>query len=307
MIIPDIHGQSEKLEELLTHLGWRRTPAGWSSNEPEQEIVFLGDFIDRGPENARVIKTVRSLIDAGKAHAVMGNHELNAIHFHTDHPETGTPLRPHSEKNLRQHASFLSEFAHGSADAADVIAWMRTLPLFREFDALRAVHACWNEDAIATLGGFSDQGRLNEEQFIHAADETHDLFALAETTTKGPEIALPHGYAFSDKDGTVRTNVRVQWWRSDAQSWPDLAMSVPEPDQLPDTALPSDVAASVYPSTAKPVFFGHYWLTGEPALQAANALCLDYSAGKDGPLLAYQVDHGTAHEIDLVNILSASD
>ena len=49
---------------------------------------------------------------------------------------------------------------------------------------------------------------------------------------------------------------------------------------------------AAYPASAKPVFFGHYWLTGEPVLQSPNALCLDYSAGKDGPLVAYRWEDG---------------
>jgi hypothetical protein len=67
-------------------------------------------------------------------------------------------------------------------------------------------------------------------------------------------------------------------------------MSVPDPGELPVTAPPAEVQKTIYPEDAKPVFFGHYWLTGAPVLQAQNALCLDYSAGMDGPLLAYRVE-----------------
>lgn len=38
----------------------------------------------------------------------MGNAELNALHFHTAHPETGRPLREHTDKNLLQHRCFLN-------------------------------------------------------------------------------------------------------------------------------------------------------------------------------------------------------
>ncbi|MEZ5751592.1 MAG: hypothetical protein R3D60_06390 [Paracoccaceae bacterium] len=47
-----------------------------------------------------------------------------------------------------------------------------------------------------------------------------------------------------------------------------------------------------YPVHERPVFFGHYWLSGDPVLQAPNALCLDYSAGKDGPLVTYELHPG---------------
>ncbi len=41
---------------------------------------------------------------------------------------------------------------------------------------------------------------------------------------------------------------------------------------------------------AKPVFFGHYWLTGNLSLQSGRCACVDYSAGKGGPLVAYGFD-----------------
>ena len=43
-------------------------------------------------------------------------------------------------------------------------------------------------------------------------------------------------------------------------------------------------------SSNKPVFFGHYWLEGTPKLQTSGHVCVDYSAGKGGPLVAYRFD-----------------
>lgn len=43
-------------------------------------------------------------------------------------------------------------------------------------------------------------------------------------------------------------------------------------------------------ANGSPLFFGHYWLTGTPVLQSDHALCVDYSAGKGGPLVAYRFD-----------------
>ncbi|MDU8912470.1 metallophosphoesterase, partial [Aestuariicoccus sp. MJ-SS9] len=139
-IIPDIHGQAEKLTSRLASLGYCERRGAWRHDDPRRQVVFLGDFIDRGPQNAAVIDVVRRMIDAGTAHAIMGNHELNAIHFHTDDPETGLPLRPHSSKNINQHASFLEEFPIGANATAEAIAWMKSLPLFLELEGFRFVH-----------------------------------------------------------------------------------------------------------------------------------------------------------------------
>lgn len=286
-IIPDIHGQAEKLRVALKNLGWRRNGTTWLHSERDRQIVFLGDFIDRGPENAAVIRIVRELMDAGRAQAIMGNHELNAIHFHTADPETGAPLRPHDTDNLFQHGSFLNEFPLGASHTKDVLDWMTSLPLFIETDEFRAVHAAWIHSAIDDLRRKTGAGVLSEEQLIRAGRKGDTFYDLAEAVAKGPEARLPHQHSFEDKGGKVRHHVRVKWWNGDARTWRQVAMSVPDIDQLPDAPLPDDLLTTIYPDGDLPVFFGHYWMSGDPELQSANALCLDYSAGTDGPLVTY--------------------
>jgi hypothetical protein len=39
-----------------------------------------------------------------------------------------------------------------------------------------------------------------------------------------------------------------------------------------------------------PVFFGHYWLRGNPMLYRGNICCLDYRIAKKGHLAAYRFD-----------------
>ncbi len=140
-IIPDIHGQAQKLRAALTNLGWQRSGTTWLHAQPDRQIVFLGDFIDRGPENGEVIRIVRELMDAGRAKAIMGNHELNALHFHTKDPDTGLPLRPNNQDSTVQHKSFLDEFPLGARKTKEALGWMKELPLFIEADGFRAIHA----------------------------------------------------------------------------------------------------------------------------------------------------------------------
>jgi hypothetical protein len=110
---------------------------------------------------------------------------------------------------------------------------------------------------------------------------------------KGPELELPPGVTSIDNDGMERTNIRVRWWQLDqAKTLGELIMPAPQ-DQLRRTA-DRDLLAHVpdYPADAPPVFFGHYWLspTGPSQTFPANATCLDYSAGRKGPLTAYRWD-----------------
>lgn len=300
-IIPDIHGQAEKLRTALKNLGWRRNGTTWLHSERDRQIVFLGDFIDRGPENAAVIRIVRELMDAGRAQAIMGNHELNAIHFHTADPETGAPLRPHDTDNLFQHGSFLNEFPLGASHTKDVLDWMTSLPLFIETDEFRAVHAAWIQPAIDDLRRQTGDGVLSEEQLIRAGRKGDTFYDLAEAVAKGPEARLPPPHSFEDKGGKVRHHVRVKWWNGDARTWRQVAMSVPDINQLPDAPLPDDLLMAIYPDGDLPVFFGHYWMSGAPELQSANALCLDYSAGTDGHLVTYSHFSGS-RDLNLENV-----
>lgn len=257
-IIPDIHGQAEKLRRALQNLGWRRNGTTWLHPKPDRQIVFLCDFIDRGPENGAVIRIVRELMDTGRAQAVMGNHELNALHFHTADPDTGAPLRLHDIGSCDQHESFFKDFPLGASHTKDALDWMKWLPLFIETEGFRAVHAAWIQPAIDDRKRHTAKGILSEDQLIRAGRKGDALYDLAVSVAKGPEARLPDPHSFADKGKKVRRHVRVKWWNGDAQNWRQVTMSVPDISQLPASPLPDDLLMTIYPSGDKPVFFGHY-------------------------------------------------
>jgi len=286
-IIPDIHGQADKLNGLLATLGWQRSPAGWRG---DGQLAFLGDFIDRGPDNRTVLNTVRDLMDRGHAVAVMGNHELNAIHYHHTNPITGAPYRPHTAKNTKQHASFLAEFPLGAPETNEWIDWMMSLPLWQDRGEFRLIHACWSEPDMARLQAVD--GQLDRDVLVAAGESEHPSNAALDVLLKGPETDLPPGYGFHDEGGHRREQVRLAWWRHEAKSWREAVSSVPDTSELPDGPMPPALKARTYDPAAKPVFYGHYWMTGVFKIESHNALCLDYSAGKSGPLIAYRFEPG---------------
>ncbi len=92
-IIGGIHGHdghADKLEELLKELGYQSTVfAGALAHrhpDPNRSALFVGDFVDRGPRQLDTVNIVRRMEQAGTAQAVMGNHELNAVSWHTPNP-----------------------------------------------------------------------------------------------------------------------------------------------------------------------------------------------------------------------------
>jgi Calcineurin-like phosphoesterase len=103
--------------------------------------VFVGDLIDRGPEQFEVLDAVRRMVDAGYAQVVLGNHEFNAMGYAVRDPATGRHLRPRSEKNRSQHAAFLAAVGEDSTYHWEWVDWFRHLPLPLDLGGIRVVHA----------------------------------------------------------------------------------------------------------------------------------------------------------------------
>ena len=291
-LIGDIHGHSKPLVELLEKLGYQKTNKVF--RHPKRQVIFLGDFIDRGPNQREVIEIVRPMIDQGEAFAVMGNHEFNAIAFATPDPDNpGEYLRKHSEQNQRQHQAFLNAY-DGASDYEELIEWFRHLPLWLELDGLRVVHACWDAGLMRFLQErYSSLYQYLEcDLLVAASREKSEEFIAVEILLKGKEIKLPGNQTFPDKDGNPRQAIRMRWWDATAKTYKDAFLG-------PDTALSHipedsiDVGHRIeYSSDDPPVFIGHYWLDTEPALLASNVACLDYSvaAQRGGKLVAYRWD-----------------
>ncbi|MEV7298251.1 polynucleotide kinase-phosphatase [Streptomyces clavifer] len=69
-IIGDIHGCSSELESLLGELGYAD-----GAHPDGRTAVFVGDLVDRGPDSPGVLRRVMSMVAAGNALCVPGNHE----------------------------------------------------------------------------------------------------------------------------------------------------------------------------------------------------------------------------------------
>ena len=303
-IIADIHGCAEKLEALLDKLGYRYDGTAWC--HPLRKVIFLGDYIDRGNEIRKTLEIVSAMREKESAICLMGNHELNALAWATPDPEhPGQYLRSHTDKNRRQHVQTLEQLGN---DYSDWIEWIKTLPLWLDLNTegipLHAIHACWSDAATQTVREFQVDGQsilkgpmnaptLTDIGLFYATKKGHPVFEAIELLLKGAEIDLPQGHFMTDKDGHKRTNMRVQWWLKPQGTYQTMAM-VSETDRLGIPAVPIDSTAFEPIDVSCPTFIGHYWLTAEKPIapMSDRVVCLDYSAVKGGPLVAYQFNIG---------------
>lgn len=287
-LIGDIHGHADKLEELLLKLGYAKSNGAYA--HPERKVLFVGDYIDRGPKIKETLAIVKAMVDNDSAIALMGNHEYNALCFHFQET-VGGHLRKHQIKNIIQHYETLKQFQNKQEEYEVYLEWFKTLPLYYETDTFRAVHACWDNKNIEYLKQTLVNDRLTDELIHESVKKGTKLNEAIDQTLKGKELKMPQGQSFPDKDGTIRTEIRIKWWE-DPSKMTYKSISVEPMDSLPNQPIEISELNSIdfYPESDKKVFFGHYWLKGEPSLYKKNICCLDYSIAKAGKLVAYRLN-----------------
>ncbi len=143
--IGDIHGCLTKLKRLISL-------CEADSNGRPMKLVFLGDYLDRGPDSRGVIEQLMTLQQArpDRVICLLGNHE-DMMLAATDHPDW--------EERWLRNGGIQTLESYGVPDISGVpkehIAWLRQLPKFHD-DGLRFfVHA----------GVHPDRGLNQQDEF----------------------------------------------------------------------------------------------------------------------------------------------
>lgn len=296
-IIGDIHGRHDKLARLLGRLGYAASGLGFVP-PAGHKALFLGDLIDPKPGHAvpgcvrATLHTVKAMCDAGHALCLMGNHEMNALYFHSKGPD-GKWLRYHGSKNVAMHSGTLDDFPDHADPASEWrmvwMPWMKRLPLFLDLEGLRAVHATWYPALIERVRGKS----LEDEAFFlaGASEKTPEGEAL-EVLLRGLTLTLPDGIRFIDHTNQYRNRIRARWWDHPGSGTSYHEIIFPADPVIPEVPVSAELLALVpgYPDDAPPVFFGHYLKAADAPLhpERHNVACLDHRGASDGPLVAYR-------------------
>lgn len=265
-LIGDIHGELLPLDALLEHLGYveGRHPAG-------RRLVFLGDLTDRGPDSPGVVARVKRLVDQGRAQCILGNHEFNILRSKRKH---GNAWLSGETESLDRSGRVVPQVQADTVIRSEVVEFFRRLPLALERPDLRAVHACWSDEAVREARQATDLVELHDQsaRAIEArlrergpsdwneSELAHQNENPTKVLTSGTEqrTAVPF-----EAGGKVRELERVKWWHA-------------------------------YSSETFCVF-GHYWRTLVPGLPKGEnlfsdhtpharlgkggAMCIDFSVG----------------------------
>jgi hypothetical protein len=294
-VIGDIHGYAQELKKLLAKLGYKEDSGVYF--HPIRTAMFVGDYIDRGPENLEVIRIVRSMVEAETAKAIMGNHEYNALAFHSinlDNPDNPYFRRSHSPENLQQHKSFLVEQSHDRVEAGKALEWFKTLPLFVEEEGARFVHAAWHQPSINFAKEILPENHVMTDDFFERTFRNGSVEQeVIEKLLKGPEWPICKNVPpFRDKDKNERTEFRVAWWKIPPIGSKLGSVGLSKELSKLDFKIPNEAFDGFKAQAHEPLtFFGHYWKSGKLNPVSKSAVCVDYSvAKKGGKLCCYRWD-----------------
>ncbi len=113
IIIGDVHGCFDELKLLLDKINF---------NNENDELIFLGDLINKGPLSIEVLKFVKS-----NAHrSIIGNHELGFLRA--------------TDNDKYMVKGFLKLKEELGAELDEYVGWLRSLPLYIEEDDFIAIH-----------------------------------------------------------------------------------------------------------------------------------------------------------------------
>ena len=173
-IIGDVHGCFDELRGLLERLGYRFDDGGFGAFHPDgRKAFFLGDLVDRGPRSPDVLRLVMSMVNAGHALCVLGNHDqklMRKLHGRDVHITHGLA------ETLHQLESEPAEFKEEVAGFIDRLVSHYVL----DDGKLVCAHAGLREEL---------QGR--------ASARVRDFALYGETTGETDEFGLPVRYQWA--------------------------------------------------------------------------------------------------------------
>ncbi len=146
-VIPDIHGCNRSLRALVeSHI----VPS------KDDQLFFLGDFVDRGPDSKGVLDYVMGLQEQGyNILALKGNHEDFFVKSWDEERELksflGFKQANKAKTQWLKHGGIQAMQSFGTDNLLSVpehyIKWMRNLPLYHELEKFVLVHAGMNFEA----------------------------------------------------------------------------------------------------------------------------------------------------------------
>ena len=211
-VIPDIHGCAYTLQILVEN-----------QIEPSKDdmLIFLGDYIDRGPDSKGVIDFIMGLETQGyNVKALLGNHEDYCVQaWEADRKKSsllGIRFKSAEQKEWEKRGGKETLLSFGAKSPRDIpekyIDWMRKLEYYIELDDFIIAHAGFNfkiddpftdKYSMIWIREFEVKPeKIGNKRLIHGHVPVHlDLIYQAIQSKTSNFIALDNGIYFTKRKG----------------------------------------------------------------------------------------------------------
>ncbi len=152
--VGDVHGRADLLAELIGAIEQDIPQAANPSGEKPM-IVFLGDYVDRGPQSREVLDMIAELarVQDLEVRCLMGNHEEALLDFLDKRTAGASWARHGGNTTLASYGVTLP------ADTKDRTAWSATREQFE---------AAIPEEHVSLMRGMRDTFAIGDLLFVHA-------------------------------------------------------------------------------------------------------------------------------------------
>jgi len=213
-IIPDIHGCSKTLRALFEY---------YIIPTRDDELYFLGDYIDRGPDSKGVLDFIMDLQEQGfRVHPIKGNHEESCVNACREEQNLGKNFLGFRKRNIskmawRQYGGKETMQSFSVKDLNDMpskyLEWMDNLPVFIELPEYVLVHAgldfslsdpMTDEYSMLWLRDFDPQPEKIKGRILvhgHVPISIEDIFMLSERRDQFGHIDLDNGVYMAGREG----------------------------------------------------------------------------------------------------------
>jgi serine/threonine protein phosphatase 1 len=183
---PDIHGCSNLLKQALSFV-YRENPNGG-------KIIFLGDYIDRGPDNWGVLQTIMKPPEGWEFVTLLGNHEEMFVDAYMNGTQFYDVRAARDIAGFKQDEFVIYDHVRQGIDRS-IIEWMFKLKI------------CHIEDKNVFAHAFYDDTLSPEDQRAHSSVWTRmDDWMSFQNSKQG--LYLTHGHT-PRKHGPVKSPNRT--------------------------------------------------------------------------------------------------
>jgi serine/threonine protein phosphatase 1 len=209
--IGDIHGNLAALEDLLGQIR--------GELQRGDVVVFLGDYIDRGPDARGCIEAILALQQAGPADVIClrGNHEDWLLRTMDDYTRHSWLMGMEALETIYSYSAAAAETLAGALSAGGMRLFLsrHALPYELFFDAMPPDHqrffrqlayAYGNDDCICTHAGVDPAVPRLGDQAPEVCTWGHDRF-LTDYRGATPAVYGHWNNAVLDADGWPRPRI----------------------------------------------------------------------------------------------------